>query len=184
MAGIDVKNAPSLEALLNDLRSPIRHAARVVLIAAAAGDYTAADVISNSATADAGVANELPNAAREPGGVATIVAVRVKCSEDAVLATLKLHFFDEAPLAAEVEMDDNAAYNVKTAAGHDKHLGSILLNAMTDKGTTLSSSDTVDITEPFKCRPGYKNLWFVVETTTAEANETAGMSLTFDFYCL
>ena len=181
--GIEIDGAPELEALLSRILSPVRRTC-AVLHAAAAGNYTAGDVISSDVDDTEGGPTELRDFARVPGGTGTITAIRAKCSEDAVLVTLRLHFFDLPPTPAEVEMDDNIAFTIATAGGHNKYLGAITLNAFVDKGAALSGSDTVDLFESFKCREGQTSIWFVVEATTAEANETAGMSLTFDVYVI
>ena len=176
--------APDLEAILREFQRPVRFAGWAEVPCAAAGDYAAGDVLSASATANAGRATYVPKLARDRGGVATIVGIRATCTEDAVLTSLRLHFFKRAPLVAEVEMDDNAAFDLVTAAGRDKWVGSILLNAFADRGTSGSTSDNADLREPFACSEEDDGLWMVVTTEVAEANESANMVLHFDFYCL
>ena len=108
-------STPELEALLRQIISPVRLAAIPAVTLAAAGDYAALDVMSNSATANAGLPIYVKELAREPGGVATIKSITARCSIAAVLASLRLHFFRELPLVAEVEMDDNAAFSLSDA---------------------------------------------------------------------
>ena len=177
-------DAPRLEDLLQQLLEPIRHAASVSQVVAAAIDYAALDVMSNSATDTAGVPIYVKDLARTPGGVATIKSIAAKCSIAAVLTSLRLHFFRERPLAAEVEMDDNVAFALTTAAGRDKWVGSILLTALANRGGVGSTSDTNDINKNMKCAPTETGLWMVITTEVAEANEGANMILDFDFYAL
>ncbi len=159
----------------------------VTLVAAAAGDYLAADIISNSVTDTLGVALRLPNFAVAANGVGTIVGLRAKCSEDAVLVTLRLHFYNLQPLAAEVEMEDNVAMDLaKTGAGRNKWVGSMLMNPFVDRGTAMATSDNPDLFEPFQTLGSQTNgdLFMVAVLETAEANETAGMTIDFTFYVI
>ena len=151
------------------------------LTATAAGDYGAGDVVSNSATDTAGVAVELPNIARKAGDVVTVFRVYAICDEDSITTRLRLHFFDQAPLAAEVEMDDNAPFTLTTLAGAEKSRGYIDLPAFADKGA-FSEAQANQLQEDFACHPFSTTLFFVVESLDAEANETAGMKLRFEFY--
>ena len=167
------------------LRDPIRYAASVQVTCAAAGDYAAGDAISASATDTLGRAIWVPDLARPPGGVATIMTIVAKCSEDAVLASLRLFWFLEEPQPAAVEMDDNVAFDLKTAIGRNICLGNgILLNAFNDRGTAAAMSTTSDIREPLRCGPGRMGLWMLPTFEVAEANETAGMTIDFEVYTL
>ena len=174
--------APVAEDLLRQLQSPIRLASSVRVLCAAAGDYAAGDVMTSTATADQGQAVRVPNLARVPGGVAVIRSIRAVCSEDAVANNLRLHFFTEAPLVAEVEMDDNAPFSIITAAGAEKWVGSILLNAFVDRGTLAATSDNPDLLEAFVCHESDDGLYMVVVTEQIEANESADMTIRFEFY--
>lgn len=169
--------------LLDAIRNPIRHAAAVRVIANGSdGNYAALDVMGAFNTDTTGRATYVPHLARTPGGVVTFQTIAVKCSEDAVLTALRPHWFRTEPTAAEVEMDDNAAFSIVTAAGREKHLGSILLNAFVDIGAAEASSYTPGLQDSFRCAQGETGLWMVVTTEVAETNETAGMSLDFDFF--
>ena len=180
-----IESAPTLEALLNQLVAPTRYVGSVSLIAAAAGDYAAGDVMSNSVTDTLGLPLYIAGLARTKGGVVNIQAIRAVCSEDAVLVTLRLHFFTLLPTPAEVEMDDNIAFTVKTVAGGLKWVGSLLLSPFVDRGTAVSTSDTVySPIEPMHCDVNDTGLWFLPVLETAEANETANMDIRFDFYAL
>lgn len=177
----------SIEDLIAQLKEPIRFAGSAFVICAAAGDYAAGDVLSNSATDTLGVPTYVPSLARSPGGVVQLVAVRAVCaaSNGAVLAQVRLHWFHTDPLAAEVEMDDNAAFSIATAAGSFKWVGSTLLNPFVDRGAVVSTSDTpLSPIEPYRCAPDKDGLWFVAVLENAEANESANMSFKYDFYTL
>ena len=172
-----------LQKIYNAIRG-LRYACSVSVICAAASDYAAGDVLSANATANAGRATYFPNLAHEPGGVATIVSITATCSEDAVLTSLRLHFLRQAPAVADVEMDDNAPFDLVTANGRLNWAGSILLNALADRGTLASTSDTEGINKPMYCGPNDTGLYIVITTEVAEANESANMELSLDVYTL
>ncbi len=150
--------------------------------AAAAGDYTAGDVMSTNVTDTLGVALPLGPVVNAAGQVAILDKVVARCSEDSVLNRLRLHFYRDNPLPTEVEMDDNIAADwAKTVNGYNKYVGNVVLAAFQDMGTAMAMSTTSGLRE--ELRTGTTpNLWMVVETLDAEVNETAGMLLSFDFY--
>ncbi len=153
--------------------------------AAAAGDYAAGDIMSDSVTDTAGQPMFFAGVVSAAGQVAILDKVVAKCSEDAVLARLTLHFYWEQPTAAEVEMDDNVAADfAKTAAGRNKYVGSVPLAALADMGTAMAMSTTGSLREMLKTSPASTGLWCVVQINDAEANETANMTLSFDTYWL
>jgi hypothetical protein len=155
--------------------------ASVSLTAAAAGNYDANDIVSNSATGDAGVANVLPVGGK--GEIVKFTKILAKCSEDSVTWRLRLHFYDINPTAAQVEMDDQAAADfAKVAAGRTGYKGYIDLPAMVDGGTVMAFADAKLLSEQFACAEDDFNLYFIVQTLDAETNEAAGMTLTFDCY--
>ena len=176
-------SAPELEALLQQLLRPVRLASSVRVQCAAAGDYAAGDVMSSIVTDTLGRATYVPNLALDKGGLATIVTIRARCSIAAVANNLRLHFFKQAPLVAEVEMDDNAVFALTTAAGRDNHVGSILLSAFVSRGGVGATSDNTDLLQAFVCDPNDAGLWMVVVTEQIEANEAANMTYDLDFYC-
>ena len=155
--------------------------ATVSVTVAAAGDYAANDVMSNSATGDAGVAKAVP-----VGGKGEIVNVRqiiATCTEDSVLNRLRLHFYNYSPAAADVEMDDNAAFDfAKNATGLAGYVGSIDIPAFRDGGTSMAVAEGNLIDKLLACSTSDGNLYMVIETLDAETSETAGMTLKFDFY--
>ena len=156
---------------------PIRKVT-ATLTCAAAGNYDAGDVLSASASAGVGTATTLSNLAGANGEVVTIYGVSAVCSEDSVAFRARLHFFDAAPAAAEVEMDDAAAFAITTSTNW---IGDLDLPAFADKGSVAVTQDH----SPrlfLKATNGTRDLYMVVETLDAETNETAGMTIRFDFY--
>lgn len=155
--------------------------ASVSITCAAAGDYAANDVLSNSATGDAGVANVLELA--RLGDIAKILQITAKCNEDSVLFRTALDFYDTNPAAADVEMDDNATVDfAKTSTGAAAWMGRIVLPAFADKGTSLAAADGDLLDKLIRAKVDNHKVYFVASTLDAEANETAGMILTFEFY--
>ena len=170
---------------LPEALSPIHFASRVEMTCAAAGDYAAGDVLSNSATDGVGRSIYVPSLTRLAGGTPIVMNVVATCNEDAVAFSLRLHFFRVSPVAADVEMDDNVPFDAAKLVGAvDNWAGSILLNAFVDRGTSIATSETFDIRQIFRCAPHDNGLWMVVTAETGEANETAAMRLAFDFYVL
>ena len=146
---------------------------------AAAGDYAAADILSESATNGAGTSWEFANMAPREGTPGVICMATVKCSEDSIANRFRLHLFNAAPSTA-TEMDDNAA---KTMDNDDrsKYLGYIDFPAMADLGE-FSFSQSVGVNYGYLCGGGGRSLYGVLETLDAETNETAGMSVEIDLY--
>lgn len=181
--GFDLDSAPTLEALLLALQTPVRRVPVAPFTVAAATDYTAGDAISGIATDTFGLPQQLLGCARYKGVPATLRTVRGRCDEDAVLGSIRFHFFNQLPIPAEVEMDDNVAFDLKTTAGLYKWVGSVLLNPFVDRGTAGSTSDTPNLQEDFDCGPG-QDLWMLPVWETGETNETAGMRFSFDTFWL
>jgi len=182
--GVDEGNPMpvSMAGLIAAIQEPVHYAGTAKITCAAAGNYLAGDVLSASATDTAGRATYVPNLARTPGGIANFAAIRARCSEDAVLLAPRFHWFSAAPAAADVEMDDNAPFDLVTATGRGLHVGTFLGSSFVDRGTLGSTSDTVGLVEPVHCAPGETGLWLVLVTETAETNESAGMTIDLDFY--
>lgn len=164
------------------LPRPAARSVSVTLTAAAAGDYAANDVVSNSATGDAGVAGQIAAAVTNNGEVAILDSVSAVCSEDSVVFRLRLHFYNYNPAAADVEMDDNAAFDfAKNATGAAGYLGYVDLPAFADRGTSASHSQADNLRKLLKCGASTTTLYYVVQTLDAEANETTSMTIRFDF---
>lgn len=162
---------------------PLRRKVSVTVTAAAAGDYAANDIISNSATGDAGVAATLANVVDTVGQIGRLVKVNMVCSEDSVAFRPRLHFYDYSPLAADVEMDDNIAADfAKIAAGAAGYLGYVDLPAFADRGTAMAQTQVDDLNVLFATTSTSSSLYVVIQTLDAEANETASMTIRLDTY--
>src|SRR5690606_6932904 len=112
---------------------------------AAAGNYDALDVLSDSATDNAGTAFEFEKIAPRHGHPFLISSALIKCSEDSTTFRGRLHLFNAEPLAAEVEMDDTVAFAIKTAAGSAKYLGYIDFPSLADMGTLPSMGQSTQV---------------------------------------
>lgn len=177
VAGADNTALASLQAVV---QQPIRFASSVTITCAAAGDYAAGDVLSNSASNNVGVATYVANLSRTAGLPAVIVAIRAISSNASLLSRMRCQWFTTMPLPANVEMDDNAVFGFTTATGRDQWVGSTLTSAFTAKGT----SDTMAMQEPLRTAPTDAGLWLVLTTEDAETNEAANQTIRLDFYTL
>ncbi len=152
--------------------------------AAAAGDYAALDVVSNSVTDTQGVALQVADVVSAAGQVAILDKVSARCSEDSMLWRLALDFYAAVPTSAEVEMDDNVAMDAaKTVAGANKFIDRVPLAAMADMGTAMAASVTANLRWQLKTG-AMTSLWINVITLDADASETAGMKIDIDLYFL
>lgn len=142
-------------------------------VIAAAGDYAANDVLSQSATNNAGVHWVFTNAARSAGGSGWITKARATCSVDAMATRLRIWLFDADP--TETEKDDNAAFSL-ASADRAKCLGYIDLPAFSDAGAVSFAQNT---TERFRfvCASASRDLFAIVQTLDAITNEAASMTL-------
>lgn len=156
------------------------------VVVEAAGDYAAGDVLSNSDTADAGVAAEFAGVGLKAAAVVTLVGINARMNAPSWAGQLQLHFFSRAPVAAEVEMDDNAAFAIKTTAGQDIYLGSVTLPAFANPGGSLFVHAEPVVTTPIakrmKLGAGETSIYVVFETVDADTNEVATMNLDVDLY--
>ena len=152
----------------------------VTLTAAAAGDYAANDIVSNSAVDGSGVAGVITGVG-PAGSLAILDGINAVCSEDSVVMQLRIHFYNYNPAAADVELDDNAVADfAKNATGAAGYLGYAGIAAMTDRGTAMAHGQVNSLNLPLKLG-STQNLYYVVQTVSAETNETAGMTIRFDF---
>ncbi len=167
------------------VNAPARRVVSNWFAATAAGDYTAGDVVSNSATADTGVTLQFPAVVDIAGQTAILDKIVIKCNEDSILSRFALDFYAASPLPAEVEMDDNAAFDAaKTVAGYNKYVGRVVTSAMADMGTAMSMCSTGNLREFLRTGAALKDLWVNFIFLDAEANETAGMLVNVDLYYL
>lgn len=151
---------------------------------AAAGDYAALDVLSNDANNGLGQPWYVGGLSRVRGRPFWLVGVRARCSEDSVAFRLRIHAFRRRPHPS-TEMDDNAAFALNDAdRGNGNYIGPICdLPAFSDRGD-FSESKNPDIRELITPDPNHDGFWFIVQTLDAEAAETAGMHLAFEFEAL
>lgn len=186
---ITVNNFEDLEDLTLNVNipttlQPARRTRNVRLVAAAAGSYAAADVISNSVTDTLGLPNRVIGVVNAAGEVAILDAIVATCSEDSVLFRLRLHWYNYQPLPADVEMDDNIAADwAKISAGREGYIGYTDISAFADRGTAMSQAQSVNLRQMLATE-AFTDLWFVVETLDAEANQTANMIIDFALHFL
>jgi hypothetical protein len=142
---------------------------------AAAGDYAALDVLSQSASNGVGVAWVIPGAGRVNGGAGRIVGGVITTSVAAFAAKFRMYVFDANPSASE--LDDNAALSI-AAADRTKLIGT--LQWATD-GTNVGGVSLNELTNtlalPFKCAAASTDLYGILVTVDAETNESAGMTV-------
>lgn len=141
---------------------------------AAAGDYTAGDVINQSTSA--GVSWVIPSAARSSGRGGHIKKVLMTCSVAAMVPRTRIHLFNSAPtvlqndnVALVLDLDDRAAY-----------LGYIDMPALQTSGSSEFSFALNDALEHAFQTSGSANLNFVLQAIDAFTNESA--SMTIDIY--
>lgn len=144
---------------------------------AAAGNYDANDVLSDSASNGAGTDWDFPDCARSGGLSFAIRGVRMYCSEDSVALTPRLHLFTVAP-STSTEMDDGATFSL-AAADDDNYVGFIDLDAFADMGgVSYTQNDEVD--KQITTANNDKGIYGILETRTAETGETASMTIRID----
>ena len=140
---------------------------------AAAGNYAANDVLSGNATDGQGDAWEFRDCARTNGGSFWITSLHGDCSEDSILARIRVHFFTSNPIGAE--LDDNAAFAL-VEANRAYYLDYVDLPAFADRGG-FSSAFNDDVRKMITCAPDSRSVWAIVEILDAETAESAGMQL-------
>jgi hypothetical protein len=145
---------------------------------AAAGNYTAGDVLSESASNGVGTYWTFSRFFRPGGSPAYITDVRVKCSVAAVTFQPAVHLFTIAPTTSE--QDDNAARAI-TAADKEGYKGSVELAALATTGTggfAFTSDPTIrKMISPYE---DGSSLYAILETLDDETNETASMTITIE----
>lgn len=161
-----------LERILTALTTRTRTVRREKKLAAA-GNYAAGDVLSESATDGAGTAWYFPGLAPGPGLPFLISDALLLFDEDSVAARVRCHGLRRKPNAA-TEMDDNAAFAV-AAADFDNYLGPLFdLPAAADRGA-ISSGENGDVRKLVTPDPDSDGVYIIMELLDAETNETAGM---------
>lgn len=165
LPGGSVKIAPDL------IRSTV---SRTV---AAAGDYSADDVVSNSATESAATPWLFEGMSPGTGKAGYIFAASIACSSDGVSASrFRLFLLNEIP-APNTVLADNAALAFG-ADDRDKIVAYIDFPALTDVGA-FSMSQVVGINYGYYTTA---NLYGVLQILDAEAGEASGMTITINLY--
>lgn len=137
------------------------------VVCPAAGDYAAADVISNSTSA--GVAWVFPSAARFLGGKGVVRTAFITFSQVLVVATTRINLFSANPSASELR--DNVAYAVN-AADIPKQIGHIDFAAVAG-GRSFSQN----VYLPYACAAADDALYGILQFIGAEANESTSMTV-------
>lgn len=135
---------------------------------AAAGNYTAGDIVSDSATA--GTAWEFTHIRLYEGRNGIITGGVITCDEDSVTARYRLWLFTMTPSTSQ--LDDNVA-KATTAADLKNCIGYVDFEAMTDQGTGSFAKGTAYL--DFILAEGSLSLYGLLEDLSGEANETASM---------
>lgn len=137
---------------------------------AAAGDYTAGDILSNSTSV--GAAWLFTGLARTSGGSGTIYNAEIECSVDTLTPRFRLWLFNSNP--SNSVLNDNAAKSI-VAADRSKIIGYIDFPAMIDIGT-VSYTQNQDSRVGFVAS-GSADIYGILETLDAITNESASMTL-------
>jgi hypothetical protein len=139
-------------------------------VIAAAGDYTAGDVLNDSTSAPH--AWILPSIARLTAGGILAQKVLVTCSVAALVPRFRLHVFSAVP---SILQNDNAAF-VLDADDRAIYLGYIDMPAMQTSGSSEISWSESDL-QWIAQTSGSANLYFVLQTLDSFTNESAGMTI-------
>jgi hypothetical protein len=165
--------------LLTQVRYPIRFASSVGFTRPAdTTAYAAGDVMSTATSTPVG-AIYVPNLARSPGALVTIVGVRAFVSNTAQVARVRLVWFRTNPANIDVEQRDNVAFAFTTKVGRDNCVGSTLMGAWTTKGM----AELVAAQEPLVTSPTETGLYLLPTCEDAETPPNTGV-YRFDFYTL
>lgn len=147
---------------------------------AAAGDYAAEDVLSESATDTEGSAFKFEHVARRKGGPFSIRKVVALLTTTALTPRITLYLFTKSPSS---ELDDNAANSAVATADRPFYVGRIELPAMTDLGGNSEAIATPDTGSnlPLEgvCAVGDDSLYGIAVTEDAITGEAATMRLMF-----
>jgi hypothetical protein len=139
---------------------------------AAAGNYAAEDVLSESASA--GTSWTFAAIARKNGAAGAIVAAHVICETTAQTPRLTLFLFTATPTS---ELDDNKANTALLHADLANYVGKIDFPAMEDLGgdsEAVATPSTVgNLPLPFRCASGADDLLGILVTRDAITGETA-----------
>ena len=144
---------------------------------AAAGDYAANDILSDSTSA--GVSWLFSNLARISGGSGIVTRAVVTCSVEAFAPRLRLWLFNTTPTTTS--LNDNVAFSLD-ADDRTKVIGYLDFPAMADAGE-VSYAQNVDVRLALKA-VGSAHIYGVLQTLDAITNESAGMTITLELHIL
>jgi hypothetical protein len=152
---------------------------RVSGVIAAAGNYAALDVISQSATDGEGEAWEFADVARVGTG-GLIIGASVSFSAQSMTARTRLWLFTDNPQSCE--LDDNAAFSLDID-DLDKRLPYIDFPALVDFGEVTFAQNISDRIG-FQLPTDGSKLWGILQFVDAETNEAADMTATITLHIL
>ena len=139
---------------------------------AAAGDYAAEDVLSESATV--GPAFNFTNVVSKNGGVGQILEAQVFIQTTALTPRLSLYLFSDTPTSA---LNDNAANTAILLADLPIYLARIDFTALEDLGgvsqAIITQSTYGNLPVRFKCLDNTRSIRGILATRDAITGETA-----------
>ncbi len=146
---------------------------------AAAGDYAAEDVLSESATDTVGTDWDFLGIAKTNGGNGYITKAIALCSTTNLTPRLTLYLFTAAPTS---ELDDNAANAAISTTDAPNYVGRIDFLAMEDlggmSGSIVTPSTSGNLPLAYNCTQGVDDLYGILVTRDAITGEAASMTLT------
>ena len=145
-------------------------------IIAAAGDYAANDILSNSTTAALAMPWVFNGVARRKGGSGYITRMIGTCTATSAVARLRLWLFSQTPMAST--RTDNAAFAL-ALVDKVRLVGFIDLPAMSS-ATNFVYAQNIDVKLQFNCQPAEDTLYGILQTLDAETNEAASMAVTLE----
>lgn len=151
---------------------------KLTRILAAAGDYSAGDILSDAVADGTGTAITFTF----PEGVALseeliVTHATLTASVDALVPRVDLDLFDANPSSSE--LDDNAAASV-AAADREEFIGTINFPALADRGAIAVAETTCYI--PFRLADGTRAIRGIARTVDAFTNESASMTITIRLF--
>jgi len=145
---------------------------------AAAGDYAAEDVLSDSATGGAGTAITFAGIGKNKGAGGYITRAGILCSTTALAPRLTLYLFNNTPTS---ELDDNAGNTAVLTADRPNYIGKIDFPAMEDLGgnseTLCTPSTYGNLPLAFNCDDDDNSLYGILVTRDAITGEAANMTV-------
>jgi hypothetical protein len=152
---------------------------RVTKALAAAGNYSAEDVLSESASV--GTAWKFRNALDPYKDKGVIVKAIALCSTTGLVPRLRVYLFSATPTSM---LNDNEGNTTLITADLPNYLGWIDFPGLTDLGgyseTIATPNTSGNLPFSFVLAGKPKDLYGLVVTRDAETNEAAGMTLTIE----